>query len=185
MSKKQVEFYRLMTEAGDRMENKEEVWQEYPRPQFVRDNWQCLNGIWELDGSPVRVPFVPESILSGYQGQINTTMTYTKCFTSAKPQKNKRVLLHFGAVDQIAEVFLNGTFLGKHAGGYAPFSFDVTEVIGEENRLEVKVTDELNKDYPYGKQCRERGGMWYTPVSGIWQSVWLEQVQETYKGITK
>lgn len=180
MSKKQVEFYRLMTEAGDRMKNKEEVWQEYPRPQFVRDNWQCLNGIWELDGSPVRVPFVRESILSGYQGQINTTMTYTKCFTSAKPQKNKRVLLHFGAVDQIAEVFLNGTFLGKHAGGYAPFSFDVTEVIREENRLEVKVTDELNKDYPYGKQCRERGGMWYTPVSGIWQSVWLEQVPETY-----
>lgn len=181
MSKKQVEFYRLMTEAGEQMENKEEVWQEYPRPQFVRDNWQCLNGIWELDGTSIRVPFVPESILSGYQGQINTTMTYTKCFTLIKPQKNKRVLLHFGAVDQMAEVSLNGTFLGKHAGGYAPFSFDVTEVIREEeNRLEVKVTDELNKDYPYGKQCRERGGMWYTPVSGIWQSVWLEQVPETY-----
>ncbi len=181
MSKKQIEFFKLMTEAGERIVNTEEVWQEYPRPQLKRDNWQSLNGTWELDGFPVKVPFVPESVLSGYEGQIKTTMTYTKSFMFEKSPKNRRVLLHFGAVDQIAEVFLNDKRLGEHAGGYAPFTFDVTEVICKgENCLKVKVTDELNKNYPYGKQCVERGGMWYTPTSGIWQSVWLEQVPETY-----
>lgn len=181
MSKKQVEFFRLMTEAGEHVESTEDVWQEYPRPHLVRDNWQSLNGMWQLEGRSIRVPFVPESTLSGYHGVVNSTMTYTKKFDMKWQQAKGRILLHFGAVDQIAEVYLNGTFLGKHAGGYAPFTFDVTDVIQEkDNRLEVKVTDELNKDYPYGKQCVERGGMWYTPTSGIWQSVWLEQVPEVY-----
>ena len=181
MSKKQIEFFTLMTESGDRIINSEEVWQEYPRPQLKRDNWQCLNGTWDLDGHPVKVPFVPESMLSGYQGQIKTTMTYTKRFLLENSKENRRVLLHFGAVDQMAEVFLNDKRLGEHAGGYAPFTFDITEVICKgENCLKVKVMDELNKDYPYGKQCIARGGMWYTPTSGIWQSVWLEQVPENY-----
>ena len=180
MSKKQTEFFTLMTESGERIVNTEEIWKEYPRPQLKRDNWQSLNGVWEVDGSPIKVPFVPESVLSGYKGQIKTTMTYTKSFVF-ETSSEKRVLLHFGAVDQMAEVFLNDKRLGEHAGGYAPFTFDVTEVICKgENCLKVKVTDELNKDYPYGKQCIERGGMWYTPISGIWQSVWLEQVPETY-----
>lgn len=181
MSKKQVKFFKLMTEAGERIENAKEVWQEYPRPQLVRENWQCLNGIWQLDGNPIRVPFVPESVLAGYQGAVNSTMTYCKEFDMECKQYTGRILLHFGAVDQIAEVYLNGTLLGKHEGGYAPFCYEVTEYIREkDNHLEVKVTDELNKDYPYGKQCKERGGMWYTPTSGIWQSVWLEQVPQTY-----
>ena len=91
-----------------------------------------------------------------------------------------RVLLHFGAVDQIATVYLNGVLLGKHEGGYLPFSFDITDVLKEENLLEVKVIDALDTDYPYGKQTKKRGGMWYTPVSGIWQNVWLEEVPCEY-----
>lgn len=94
---------------------------------------------------------------------------------------NRRVLLHFGAVDQVAEVFLNGHYVGRHEGGYLPFCFDVTEYVQEgENRLLVKATDTLSAKYPYGKQRRNRGGMWYTPISGIWQSVWLEAVPEAY-----
>lgn len=181
MSKKEVTFFKLMTECGERLLQEDLVWGEYPRPQMVRENWQNLNGIWELDGKAIRVPFVPQSVLSGYRGEVKDRMTYRKVFQWASLGSRKRTLLHFGAVDQLAEVYLNDTLLGKHEGGYAPFSFDVTKLIVEgENTLVVKVTDELNKDYPYGKQCRNRGGMWYTSTSGIWQSVWLEQVPETY-----
>ena len=181
MSKKKVSFFNLMTDAGECLQQDELVWTEYPRPQMVRENWQSLNGLWELEGAPIKVPFVPQSVLSGYRGEVGDAMTYRKVFRWEALKKDQRTLLHFGAVDQLAEVYLNGTFLGKHAGGYAPFSFDVTEVITEgENTLTVKVTDELNRDYPYGKQCKNRGGMWYTPTSGIWQSVWLEQVPQEY-----
>ena len=91
-------------------------------------------------------------------------------------------MLHFDAVDQIAEVILNGKSLGTHEGGYLRFTFDVTDCIKRvgENVLLVKVTDKLDLDYPYGKQCKKRGGMWYTPVSGIWKSVWLEAVPEKH-----
>ena len=181
MKKEQHTHFDLYTEAGERLKGVSEVWTQYPRPQMVRDNWQSLNGIWELDGKPVRVPFPPESLLAEYSGEIKEHMLYTKRFAIEAYDANKRVLLHFGAVDQLAEVYLNGTYLGKHEGGYLPFTFDVTSVIQEkENELIVKVTDELNQDYPYGKQCKARGGMWYTPTSGIWQSVWLEQVPKTY-----
>ncbi len=181
MSKKKVSFFNLMTGAGERLQQDEHVWTEYPRPQMVRENWQSLNGLWELEGAPIKVPFVPQSVLSGYRGEVGDIMTYRKVFQWEALKKDQRTLLHFGAVDQLAEVYLNGVFLGKHAGGYAPFSFDVTEVITEgENTLTVKVTDELNRDYPYGKQCKNRGGMWYTPTGGIWQSVWLEQVPQEY-----
>jgi len=181
MSKKEATFFDLMTESGERLQQENTVWTEYPRPQLVRGNWQCLNGMWELDGTPIRVPFVPQSKLSGYKGEIKDVMTYRKVFSWISTGDKKRTLLHFGAVDQLAEVFLNNVLLGKHAGGYAPFTFDVSDVIKEgENTLLVKVTDELNHDYPYGKQCKNRGGMWYTPTSGIWQSVWLEQVPGSY-----
>lgn len=181
MSKKEATFFDLMTESGERLQQEDTAWTMYPRPQMVREAWQCLNGIWELDGEPVKVPFVPQSRLSGYKGEIKDSMTYRKVFQWDALCSKKRTLLHFGAVDQLAEVYLNDRLLGKHAGGYAPFTFDVTDVIKEgENTLIVKATDELNRDYPYGKQCKKRGGMWYTPTSGIWQSVWLEQVPETY-----
>ncbi len=181
MSKQQTTHFHLYTEAGERLKGVREVWTQYPRPQMVRENWQSLNGIWDLDGKPVRVPFPPESLLAEYEGVVKTHMTYTRSFSVDKYDADRRTLLHFGAVDQLAEVYVNGTFLGKHEGGYLPFTFDITDVVkAQDNRLEVKVTDELDKDYPYGKQSRKRGGMWYTPTSGIWQSVWIEQVPKQY-----
>ena len=101
--------------------------------------------------------------------------------SSALPPFPDSRIKETGAVDQVAEVFLNGCLLGKHEGGYLPFTFDVTEYISEEtNRIDVKVKDTLSARYPYGKQRRARGGMWYTPVSGIWQSVWMECVPWVY-----
>lgn len=174
--------YELSTEAGEALDPKEEnVWQEYPRPQMKRTSWMSLNGNWKLDGDDIRVPFPPQSQLSNYGKKVKDTFTYEKIF-SVPEFKNGRVLLHFGAVDQIAEVSLNGKVLGTHEGGYLAFSYDVTGSIKRvgDNVLKVKVTDKLSLDYPYGKQCKKRGGMWYTPVSGIWKSVWLEAVPEKY-----
>ena len=182
MSKKVGKHFDLMTEAGEKIKNSTEVWQEYPRPQLKREKWCSLNGAWELEGKSVRVPFPPESELSEYGGEVKENMTYVKHFYWSQADSDKRTLLHFGAVDQIAEVYLNGTFLGRHEGGYFPFYFDITEyfVADGDNCLEVKVTDTLDREFPYGKQRKDRGGMWYTPTSGIWQSVWLEQVPEIY-----
>ena len=175
--------YELSTEAGEKLsESEEKVWQEYPRPQMKRENWMSLNGMWKLDGDHIRVPFPPQSQLSNHGKKVKDTFTYEKKFTLSDNLKGERILLHFGAVDQIAEVILNGKNLGTHEGGYLAFSFDVTDCIKGvgENVLQVKVTDKLDSDYPYGKQCKKRGGMWYTPVSGIWKSVWLEAVPEKY-----
>ena len=175
--------YELSTEAGEKLEKSDEnVWQEYPRPQMKREHWMSLNGMWKLDGSDIRVPFPPQSQLSNYGKNVKDTFTYEKKFVLYENMKGERILLHFGAVDQIAEVILNGKSVGSHEGGYLKFSFDVTDCIKRvgENILQVKVTDTLSLDYPYGKQCKKRGGMWYTPVSGIWKSVWLEAVADKY-----
>ena len=174
--------YELFTEAGEQLEKEEEIWKEYPRPQMRRKTWQSLNGIWKLDDDDIRVPFPPQSVLSNYEKKVKDSFTYTKNFFVSEKLKGERILLHFGAVDQIAEVMLNGKNLGIHEGGYLEFSYDVTDCIKRtgENILQVKVTDRLDQDYPYGKQCKKRGGMWYTPVSGIWKSVWLEAVPEKY-----
>ena len=160
---------------------------KYPRPQMVRDNFQLLNGTWEIGEKEIEVPYPPESALSGIGETMPSQYTYRKVFepdeSLAEGYANGgKILLHFGAVDQICEVFLNRVRLGVHEGGYLPFSFDISDVvnIGSENELIVKVTDELCTDYAYGKQCKKRGGMWYTPISGIWQSVWLEAVPEQY-----
>ncbi len=176
--------YELSTEAGEKLDKKDEkVWQEYPRPQMKREAWMSLNGTWKLDGDEIRIPFPPQSALSNYGKKVKDTFTYEKTFTlSEKLRDGERILLHFDAVDQIAEVSLNGTVLGTHEGGYLRFTFDVTDAVRKdsENILKVKVTDKLSLDYPYGKQCKKRGGMWYTPVSGIWKNVWLEAVPEKY-----
>ena len=175
--------YELFTEAGEKLEKSDEnVWKEYPRPQMKRAHWMSLNGMWKLDGEDIRVPFPPQSQLSNYGKKVKDTFTYEKKFTLLENMKGERILLHFGAVDQIAEVILNGKPVGSHEGGYLEFSYDVTDCIKRvgENVLQVKVTDKLDLDYPYGKQCKKRGGMWYTPVSGIWKSVWLEAVPEKY-----
>lgn len=174
--------YRLMSEAGEALGDFSEVWQEYPRPQLKRNNCYSLNGEWKLNNGTCLVPFPPQSELSGYKKKVGAQLVYKKKFMVNKPEAGIRTLLHFEAVDQLAEVYLNGVLLGKHAGGYLPFSFDVSNVIytNKENTLTVKVTDKLSTKYPYGKQTKKRGGMWYTPVSGIWKSVWLEQVSDTY-----
>lgn len=169
------------------------TWQsEYPRPQLVRDSYLPLGTDWQLSvksGSvteslgAINMPFVPESRLSGIKRSLGKVekWLYTCKFSLPDGFNVGRVILHFGAVDQIADVTLNGRKIGTHGGGYLPFSFDVTEyLLDSENTLSVEVRDELDTDIPYGKQKRKRGGMWYTPVSGIWQTVWLESVPENY-----
>jgi len=170
------------------MDQPEIPWNEYPRPQMKRDSFLCLNGKWNLSRfteswGEILVPYPVESRLSGVGKQLKKgdILTYARSFTLPADFKKDRVILHFGAVDQICAVQVNGHVLGGHTGGYLPFSFDITEHLKEgENALRVTVVDDLDHDLPWGKQSRERGGMWYTPVSGIWQTVWLESVPEQY-----
>ncbi|MBE5785643.1 MAG: glycoside hydrolase family 2 [Clostridiales bacterium] len=168
---------------------------EYPRPQMERDSYLNLNGIWEYaitkadeeyagaDGE-ILVPFSPESPLSGVERMLKPTETlwYFRRFTLPVGFNRGRILLHFGAVDQEAIVCLNGKLLGTHRGGYLPFSFDITDVlVNGENELLVKVRDESDTSFhSRGKQKTKRGGIWYTPQSGIWQTVWCESVPKEY-----
>lgn len=158
------------------------VWMTYPRPQLKREKYHMLNGEWTLNEHPVTVPFAPQSALSGYTGEITDKLLYKRTFTIPIHFTNHRIILHFGAVDQIAHIKINHRTVGSNEGGYIPFSFDITEYTDreKENLLEVYVTDALSLDYPYGKQSKNPKGMWYTAVSGIWQSVWLENVPDTY-----
>ena len=183
---KKAEFMQLKTP----FENDTEAWDIYPRPQMARDSYLSLCGEWdffhkkhkEKEASPlgkIIVPFPPESRLSGIEQTLKfgEWFIYKKTFSVSSDFLNEKTLLHFGAVDQVAWVHLNGEFLGTHVGGYLPFSFDITEHIRVgENTLTVRAWDNLDTEIPYGKQRKKRGGMWYTPVSGIWQSVWLESV---------
>ena len=153
----------------------------YPRPQLRRDSFFPLNRGWTLNGRPIRVPWPPQASLSEYGGQVGDVLRYETAFTLPEgfAPRGCRVLLHFGAVDQVAEAWVNGQSVIRHEGGYLPFSADITDALRSgENRLEVKAVDTLSHDYPYGKQHKRPHGMWYTPVSGIWQPVWLEAVPE-------
>lgn len=168
---------------------------EYPRPQMVRPQWHNLNGQWnyaildkdEKYNSPdgqIMVPFAVESKLSGVQRQVGPekALWYERSFTVPKQWKGERVLLHFGAVDWQAEVWINGLEAGVHTGGYAPFSFDITDLLNKKGkqRLTVKVLDASDQSWqPRGKQVANPRTIWYTPVTGIWQTVWLEAVPET------
>ena len=162
-------------------------WQVYPRPQMKRGNWVNLNGIWELsvDGEEARnilVPFAPESRLSGVEEHFpeGSTLCYRREF-AADTGKQGRFLLHFGAVSQYAEIYVNQTLVGSHRGSYEAFSFDITHLLRETNELVVRATADLDDPtMPYGKNVKNPGGMWYTPVTGIWQTVWAEWVPETY-----
>ncbi len=166
---------------------------EYPRPMLVRDSFINLNGKWNFGvcdsienavfDREILVPYPPESLLSGINEVFDEskTLCYKRVFSLPDGFDRGRVILHFGAVDSVAEVYLNGEKLGSHIGGYAPFSFDITEFLTDSNTLTVFVSDRLSSlILPYGKQSIRRGGMWYTPVSGIWQTVWLESVKENY-----
>ena len=161
-------------------------WEEYPRPQLKRDSFFCLNGPWRfaINGTEVGeilVPYPPESRLAGVPApERGDQLTYEREFTLPEGFRRDRVLLHFGAVDQECTVYLNDVELGSHVGGYLPFSFDVTAHLQETNTLRVIAFAPLATDLPYGKQREDRGGMWYTPVSGIWQTVWMESVPEKY-----
>ncbi len=186
-------IHNLYTAQGERMA--EIPWQSYPRPQMKRENWVNLNGKWEFtatDGdalpksyeTEILVPFCPESLLSGVKAHFpeGSSLFYRRKFAVDRLYADGRVLLHFGGVDQYAEVFVNGKLAGSHLGGYESFTLDITGLLQNgENELIVRATDDLrSKVLPYGKQTVNRGGMWYTPVSGIWQTVWLEQVPERY-----
>ena len=177
----------LYTQEGENLPSI--PWNVYPRPQLKRNSFFCLNGQWDFSfGSPtydrkITVPFVPESLLSGINEikKDGEELFYKREFSLPSDFNVGRVLLHFGAVDQIASVYLNGTFVCHNTGGYNHFFCDVTEHLRDgANELSVIVKDELDLRYPYGKQSKKRGGMWYTVCSGIWQTVWLESVPETY-----
>ena len=168
---------------------------EYPRPQFKRNSYICLNGEWDYainkeffkptkwDGK-ILVPFSPESQLSGVCRQLkkDECLHYKRVFTLSEGFNRGRVFLNFGAVDQITTVYLNGVEVGKNEGGYLPFSFEITSaLVSGENELYVLVTDNADSDvYGRGKQRYKRGGIWYTATSGIWQSVWLESTPTCY-----
>lgn len=169
---------------------------EYPRPQLQRDNWTNLNGKWDYAIQPrdaglpddfegqILVPFAVESALSGVERRVgpDQRLWYKRTFTTPELQPGGRLWLHFGAVDWEAEVWLNGQSLGIHRGGYDPFRFDVTDKLVEgEQELVVAVWDPNDAGaQPRGKQINEPHGIWYTPVTGIWQTVWLEAVPGSY-----
>ncbi|MBQ2272473.1 MAG: glycoside hydrolase family 2 [Clostridia bacterium] len=176
----------LLTAEGEALSG--QPWNEYPRPQLKRDSFFCLNGEWDFYANngakeTILVPYPPESVLSGIGRSMgkSPTVRYEKTFTLPESFKKDRVILHFGASDQITKVTLNGRQVGVHRGGYNAFSFDVTDDLQEENHLSVQVSDDLSSHVlPYGKQRCDRGGMWYTPVTGIWQSIWMESVPKEY-----
>lgn len=180
----------LMTKWGE-VVTQENAWTEYPRPQLVRNNWRNLNGQWdyaitavedeetpkEWDGK-ILVPYCLESKLGGVQRLLDATeaLWYRRTF-QASPSDGKRTLLNFEAVDYRCEVFVNGQSVGSHHGGNTPFSFDITEAIRNgENELVIRVEDETEAWQLRGKQVLNARGIWYTQVSGIWQTVWMEQV---------
>ena len=173
--------YELWTESGEKL-GESNGWNQYPRPQMKREKYVILNDGWKLNGADIRVPYPPQSMLAKYPHKVKDHLTYEMNFEIPETFTEDRILLHFGAVDQIAKVMVNGVTVGGHTGGYLPFSFDITEAVkkGESNQLVVEVKDTLDRTYPYGKQTKKRGGMWYTPVSGIWQNVWMENVPAAY-----
>ncbi len=182
----------LYTQAGENIGDT--PWEVYPRPQMRRDSYVNLNGIWDFGvrknrfpesfEKAIRVPFCPESLLSGIQTHYpeGNALCYRRFFTLPDDFVQGRVLLHIGAADQHLQCYVNNQKVGTHSGGYTGMTFDITDALTDgENELRIRCFDDLNDlSMPYGKQTKKRGGMWYTPVSGIWQSVWMESVPEEY-----
>lgn len=188
--------YQIMTSWADDVDP-DNVLPEYPRPQLERDAWLNLNGEWEFqaarDGEAlptgqtlkekILVPFATEAKLSGIN-RVEDLMWYKRDFTIPSEWDGQRVKLNFGAVDYLATVYVNGENVGAHKGGYTSFSFDITDyLVAGENELIVHVLDEtdMGEDQAVGKQTvKKLGGIWYTSVSGIWQTVWLEPVADAH-----
>ena len=187
---------KLMTPWGEALQATDPIFPEYPRPQMVRENWLNLNGIWQFQPAEnfdetlpsgnlareILVPFPIESALSGIM-EHHENIWYKRMFTIPSEWAGQKILLHFGAVDYRSEVFINGVSAGTHQGGYDPFSFDITEYLtgSGEQEIAVKVNDETDaKGYPRGKQTLYPGGIMYTSTTGIWQTVWLEAVPQSY-----
>lgn len=176
----------------------EKVHPEYPRPQLIREKWMNLNGLWDYAVLPaavgqasrlpekwdgqILVPFPIESALSGVMKRVEPTdrLWYHRTFKAPDLKDGRRLLLHFGAVDWKCEVLVNGKKVGDHTGGYDPFTFDVTDALDKskpEQELVVSVNDPADANWqPRGKQVVLPKGIWYTPTTGIWQTVWLEEV---------
>ncbi len=175
--------------------------QEYPRPQMVRNNWKNLNGLWDYAiiaktetkpaafAGKILVPFAVEAALSGVGKTVgkDSLLWYKTSFAVPASMKGQNVLLHFGAVDWETEVYVNGQKVGTHRGGYDPFSFDITSALKKGNQqLEVRVWDPTNDGpQPRGKQVKRPNSIWYTSVTGIWQTVWIEGVPKTYISSTR
>ena len=176
--------------------NPENVWNEYPRPQMKRDNWKNLNGLWKYAILPVSeqfpsrfqgeilVPFAVESELSQVKKMVgkDNNLWYQTSFTVPEHSGSEKIHLNFGAVDWEATVFINGKKAGEHRGGFTPFSLDITPYLKKDRQtLTVKVWDPTDAGtQPRGKQVADPRGIWYTPVTGIWQTVWLEKTAEDH-----
>lgn len=193
---------RIVTPWAEKVDPKNPL-PEYPRPMLVRsNNWKNLNGLWSYAITPknastptkyegsILVPFAAESALSGVGRTVgkDSLLWYKNTINVPSSMKGKEVLLHFGAVDWQTEVFVNGKSAGKHEGGFDPFSFNITPFLkgGSKQDIVVRVWDPTNDGpQPTGKQMKKPEGIWYTPVTGIWQTVWLEAVPKSYILSTK
>lgn len=176
--------------------NEANAWQEYPRPQLVRKEWKNLNGLWDYAivnkgavkpsgfQGKILVPYSVESSLSGVQKSLSPKqeLWYNKYISIPADWKGKKIMLHFGAVDWQSDLYVNEKHVGQHTGGSDPFSFDITAFLNSGNvqQISIKVFDPTDSDIqPRGKQTLNPRGFWYTAVSGIWQTVWIEPVNST------
>lgn len=188
----EIVLNHLTTEYENALKSSAIPFSEYPRPQLKRESYLNLNGEWcfsvfakdgkEKFSGKILVPFAPESRISGVFKQIDKddSLVYQREFLLTKEFINEKTIIHFGACDQYASVFINGNLVGENIG-ILPFSLDITEFISEgQNTVKVVAKDPLNLDIPYGKQSNRRGGMWYTKISGIWQTVWIESLPKKH-----